>query len=95
MKRICCFLLVITTLLGVTGCGAEQGFTSDEACVWDGATPTKGFKTSKGEVCYVCEDCSSRCMLCGNDATDHYTNGLEIEVFVCEKCYEEIKDLFN
>ena len=51
-------------------------------------SPSKEYKKSDGTSVYVCEDCSSECMICGREkATKHYESLLGI-VFVCDDCYK-------
>ena len=55
---------------------------------YQSSSPSKEYKKSDGTPVYVCEDCSSVCMICGDEkATYHYESLLGI-VFVCNDCYE-------
>ncbi len=53
-----------------------------------GDRPSKEYKKRDGTPVYVCQECSSECMLCGDKATKHYESLLGI-VFVCNDCYKK------
>lgn len=82
MKKILLAVFVIGISWVMMACG---GYTSEEECVWCNGTPTKEIKGN-----YYCEECVTNCMMCGEPATEQYTNGLGVEVFVCKDCYEEM-----
>ena len=87
MKKI--FVLFFCIFISfITACDK----TSNEPCSWCDNTPTRPYETSNGETVYVCDDCSSECMLCHKEAKHHYT-ALAGEMFVCDDCYEEIKEI--
>ena len=86
IKRVFVMALVVVTML-LSACA-----TSDEPCGYCGDTPTKGYKTSNGEVFNVCSDCSSECAFCGEKATKHYTAGFGNEMFVCKECYDSMSE---
>ena len=87
-------LCVITFLIAVitisfTACSG--GYNSNEPCAHCKQTPTKGFRTSNGDICYVCEQDSTICWNCSGThgkATHHLTNGYGDEIFFCDYCYE-------
>ena len=82
-KRILCFLIIIVLIL--CSCSSNPCENCDE-------TPTKGYRNdATGEIEYYCNDCSSGCDLCRDDADRHYTGGKGI-IFICDDCYEELKD---
>lgn len=87
MKKVIC-IMVMMSLLIMSGCGG--GYNSDESCVWCNSTPTKQIKsnTEDTEAGYYCEECSTTCFLCGEKATQHYTNAFGIEVFACDECMQ-------
>lgn len=64
--------------------------TVDEPCDWCNDSPSIAYKTKSGSTSYVCKSCSSECAFCGNPATKHYENMLEMMVFVCDDCYESM-----
>ncbi len=81
-------LILFFILLMCVGCSKEV----NEACDWCGSSPSVAYKTSNGTTCHVCKNCSSTCMLCGSKkASKHYTNALDLEVFVCNDCYKELQ----
>ncbi len=91
----------LCSLLMAVSCGCSMlggGYTSDEPCAWCGNTPTKKFETSKGEDCYVCEEHTHECGICGKNfdkELKHYTNMLDLEMFVCDDCYDDVQELNN
>lgn len=89
LKHILAALLAAIMILGtLTACGAN------EPCRSCGATPTKGYKNDyTHETEYYCGDCASDCAFCSNKATKHYTSGAGLIVFVCDDCYEYIKEI--
>ena len=83
MKKIFCVLVLCALMLA--GCSNNPCENCDD-------TPTKGYRNeATGEKEYYCSDCSSRCDLCRDDADRHYTGGAGI-VFICDDCYEQLKD---
>ena len=71
------------------------GYTSDEACIWCGATPTKAIKSElDGETVtnYYCEECSTTCFLCGAKATQQFTNESGVDVFLCDDCAADMTE---
>lgn len=68
------------------------GCSSDEPCEYCRNSPSKDYKLKSGENFYVCDDCGSECMLCGDKAQNHYESLMGI-VFACDDCYEEIKEI--
>ena len=65
---------------------------ASDPCVACGDLPAKGYlNESTREKEYYCRECSSCCDLCGDDADKHYTGGIGI-VFICNDCYNELKD---
>lgn len=87
MKQKICMALGLALLsLCLSACSA----TYNEPCSWCDAVPTKAYQTSNGDTVYVCEECSSTCMLCRrNEASHHYTS-LIGEMFVCDACYQSM-----
>ena len=78
---------VITMMMLILAAGC--GYTSDEACIWCGAMPTKAIKSElDGETVtkYYCEECSTTCLLCGAKATQQFTNESGVDVFLCDDC---------
>ena len=68
-----------------------DGFDTDEPCVYCHHTPTKGYMTANGDLCYVCRSHAMVCSVCGgrNGAVEHHvTNMLGTEIFLCGHCYE-------
>ena len=86
MKRRAKVLAVIAAVLWVSA-GCSQ--TVDEPCAWCGNSPSVEYESSSGEKVYVCEECSSTCMFCGDPATRHYSAVLG-EMFVCDDCYDSV-----
>lgn len=86
MKKIIIVMCVVLLVGIMTGCSA--GYTSSEPCAWCNNTPTKKIEsdTEDTEAYYYCEECSTTCFGCGEAATQHYTNLLGAEVFVCDDC---------
>lgn len=84
VKRfVVCVLTAITLIL--SGC-------SSKPCINCGDTPTKGYENERtGEKEYYCKECSSECTFCWDEADRHYTGGGGI-IFICEDCYEDLKD---
>ncbi len=84
-KAILCLLIIAAlTILLATGC-------SSEPCENCGRTPTKIYKHSSGEKYAYCNNCSSECDLCGDDADRHYSVYAGIR-FVCEDCYQQLEE---
>lgn len=73
-------VLIITLMLSACG--------RNEPCVYCEDTPTKGYKTSSGDITYVCKDHRSTCFFCEKKATKHYTSVLGFEIFTCRDCYQ-------
>lgn len=85
LNHVVSVLIVGVILAALTACG------SSEPCESCGDTPTKSYtNTYYEEKEYYCADCSSNCAFCSDEATNHYTSGLGIIIFVCDDCYEEI-----
>lgn len=85
MRRVFAIVFCALLMLSLCSCG-----TVDEPCDWCGSSPSKAYKTSSGTTSYVCKECSGTCMICGNKkATKHATNMLDMELFMCDDCYEE------
>ena len=78
MKRRAKVLAVIAAVLWVSA-----------GCSWCGNSPSVEYESSSGEKVYVCEECSSTCMFCGDPATRHYSAVLG-EMFVCDDCYDSV-----
>lgn len=87
-KKIPSMLLaIILALCALTGCSG----TVDEPCMYCGNSPSKEYKKQDGTPVYVCEKCSSECMICGEKkATKHYESLMGI-VFACDDCYKMAK----
>lgn len=85
LKKIISTLSILClSVFLLTACGA----TVDEPCAYCGNSPSKEYKKSDGTAFYVCEDCSSECMICGDKkASKKYESLLGI-VFVCDDCYK-------
>ena len=84
-KKMIFAVITMMMLILAAGCG----YTSDEACIWCGATPTKAIKSElDGETVtnYYCEECSTMCLLCGAKATQQFTNESGVDVFLCDDC---------
>lgn len=91
LKRV--FVLTIMAVCMMIVCSScSVGYLSDEPCEWCRNTPTKQIASENMEIeaKYYCEECVSECMFCSETATNHYTNLLELEVFVCGGCYEDV-----
>lgn len=74
------FLVSLLAISMLTACSS----TVDEPCMYCSHSPSKEYEKSDGTSVYVCEDCSSECMICGREkATKHYESLLGI-VFVCD-----------
>jgi len=87
------YIIIGIFIIGVTVFAFNYKKTVNKACVWCGDKPSVEYKTSNGGKSYVCKDCSKRCMLCSKrPAKHHYTNMLEAEVFVCNKCYKQVEE---
>lgn len=85
-KRLVSLLLAIVMLVVLTACG------SSEPCESCADTPTKGYtNTYYNEKEYYCADCASECAFCSDEASEHYTSGLGIIIFICDDCYAEIQ----
>lgn len=92
MKKNRTCLVAILVLAAICTACSDGGYTSREHCDYCGQTPTKAFATSDGGTSYICEKHSTTCVACGGKkgkVTRHFTSGLGIEIFVCEKCYED------
>lgn len=85
-KFVKVLLGVIFSIFVLTACG-----TVDKPCMYCNSSPSREYKKSDNTMGYVCENCSSKCMLCGAKATKHYESLIGI-VFVCDECYEEVKE---
>lgn len=84
-KRVIILLCAVFSVLMLTACAA----TVNEPCMYCHDSPSKEYKRSNGKFAYVCKDCSSECMLCGEKATKHYESLIGV-VFVCDSCYKEM-----
>ena len=101
MKKAVLGIVCAVFLMMSAGCSAVSsitvgGYTSDEPCAWCGETPTKEFKTSGGDPCYICEEHTHECGVCGKNfdkELNHYTNLMGIETFVCDDCYQDVQDM--
>lgn len=83
-KKFLSIFIVVATLLMFGGCSSLV----NEPCSYCHNSPSKAYKKSDGSTFYVCEECSSECMICSREkATHHYESLLGI-VFVCDDCYE-------
>ena len=80
-------LALIMAMLCFSAAGCSS--TVDEPCMYCGHSPSKEYEKSDGSYAYVCEDCSSTCMLCGDKATKYYESLLGV-VFVCDDCYSGV-----
>ena len=88
LKYLISILVVVAMLAMLSACG------SSEPCESCGESPTKAYTNDySGEKEYYCSDCSSDCAFCSDKATEHYTSGLGIIIFVCDDCYEKIQEL--
>ena len=87
MKKVGCLLMAAVLALSMlTACGS----TVNEPCEYCHHSPSKKYKKSDGTPFYVCEECSSTCMICGREkAKKHYESLLGI-IFVCDDCYKEV-----
>ena len=76
---------VITMMMLILAAGC--GYTSDEACIWCGATPTKAIKSELdgGTV-------TTTCLLCGAKATQQFTNESGVDVFLCDDCAADMTE---
>lgn len=85
VKRIAVILLVLLLSVSMfTACTS----TVNEPCMYCRSSPSKEYKKRDGTPVYVCENCSSQCMICNREkATKHYESLLGI-VFVCDDCYK-------
>jgi len=77
------FLVALICML--SGCESM----TEEPCMYCGQSPSQEYEKSDGTLVYVCEVCSSECMLCHDKATKHYESLLGI-MFVCNDCYNEV-----
>lgn len=89
MKKSKVFFIIMAVYMMIVCSSCSVGYLSDEPCAWCGNTPTKQISSENTEVeaKYYCKECVSDCMFCSETATNHYTNLLELEVFVCGDCY--------
>ncbi len=62
----------------------------NEPCYYCPSEKSLRFETDDGEIFFVCRDCSSDCAWCDNEASEFYRNLLEMPIFVCDECYQEI-----
>ena len=83
-KKIILIVVVMVMLLIFASCGGV--YTSDEGCEWCGDTPTKEIEGN-----YYCKSCVTTCLFCDETADEQFTNGFEIETFVCSDCFAEIQ----
>lgn len=84
LKKLVKLLIVVSML---TACSSAV----DEPCMYCHQSPSKEYKKNDGTLVYVCEDCSSVCMICGdNKATKQYESLLGI-MFVCDDCFEAVQ----
>ena len=85
-KKILPVLFLLTIILvAAAGCGAY----SDEPCELCGSTPSKAYELND-RTAYVCDECSSECSLCGDEATEYYENLFGMVMFACDDCYQEL-----
>jgi hypothetical protein len=90
-RKLIFAVICIMMLLMAAGCGDR--YTSDEKCVWCESTPTKAIKSQlNGETVtnYYCEECVTTCLMCGEKATEQYTNESGIDMFLCSDCAAEL-----
>lgn len=87
------FLLVISIIImaSIMLCGCAGSFSHDEECWSCGSGPTKEYRSDDGLCSYVCEECASECMFCGDENPDkYYFNGFGEVMVVCDSCYDEV-----
>ena len=78
-------LLAIMSLC-LIGCSSVV----DEPCDWCGSKPSVAYKNSDDAESYVCKECSSICMICGDKKAKHQSeNLLGMVMFVCDDCYKD------
>lgn len=83
MKRVVMVFAIMSMYL--VGCSP----TVNKACDWCGGKPSVAYKTSDDTESYVCKECSSTCMICGDKKPKHQCeNLLGMVMFVCDDCYE-------
>ena len=84
MKKFLTILTIISFMIvTMTACGG----TVDEPCEYCSQSPSVEYTRSDGTSIYVCNDCSSECMLCGREATQEYDSMLGF-LFLCDDCYD-------
>lgn len=87
MKRA---ILFFCTLAILFFCFAGCSTTVDKSCDWCGRRPSVAYKNSAGDDAYVCKDCSSECMYCGDEkATKRAENLFGMILFLCSDCYND------
>ena len=87
MKKICgILLLMVFSFALLPGCSSGE---VDEPCMYCSARPSKAYQKSDGETVYVCSECSSTCMFCGEKATRQYETLLGV-AFACDDCYNDL-----
>lgn len=84
MKMVVMIVVIMSVCL--SGCSA----TVDKPCDWCSKSPSVEYENSDGDKSYVCKECSSVCMICGEKKAERKAeNLLGMVMFVCEDCYEE------
>ena len=90
-KKYIAILIILIFALAIlcTGCDEES-----HTCAQCKKTTTdcKQYKTDNGTELYYCKSCRETCAFCGAEASKHYTNSVDMEVFVCKDCYSKMKD---
>lgn len=86
-KILCFFMGIVFVIPMLTGCSS----TVDEPCDYCGKSPSIEYMKSDDTPFYICKECSSTCMICGDEkATTHYESLLGI-IFACDDCYQKVK----
>ncbi len=87
------FLILSLTLsilsTGCSSCSPDEEIHTCAQCKKN-TTDCKQYKTDNGTELYYCKECREKCFYCGEEASKHYTNSTDVEVFVCKKHYSEI-----
>lgn len=84
MKRVVMVFAIMSMYL--VGCSP----TVNKPCDWCGSKPSVAYKNSDDTASYVCKECSSVCMICGEKkAEKKCENLLGMVMFVCDECYEK------
>ena len=83
-------LILCGVLLAMSMSACGGGFSQPEPCsnLFNRCTTgTRRFVSDTDRELFYCRECVTTCDICGERATEHFTNLLGRLTFVCRECY--------